>query len=523
MTAEPQAGRGEALASGGLGRPAIALILLVGLIPFVWPSIPPLIDLPAHMARFRVQLDLADSASLQRFFDYEWRMIGNLGADLLVVPLAPLLGLEMAVKVIVLAAVAGTMGGILWISRELHGRIQLPAYAGLALAYNYALFYGFLNYCVGMAVVMLALGLWLNLTRRSLIRTRIAAFVVISFLAWIGHIVAWIALGAICFGAALAQHRRRTGSLGRALAPAVADCLPLLTPALVMLLWAGTGGAGIPPYELDLGEKAQWIAYLQRDQWLIFDILCALFLYALLALPAWRRTGLRYDGRGGIGVLILLLIFFVAPVQTAAAGSHNSGERLLAYAVALALASMRMDGPAPRLARILKVAIPAFLVIRLVAVTASTAIYDRLWQEQLAALDHVESGAPVASFVGRDCPGGLAGIRRLRLDHLPSMVTVRRMGFSNDQFALPGIQLLKIHHPDAGSFEADPSQKVARTPCTTKRPGQIPNLDAVLATLPRGAFDYLWLMDVDGSASLTEPWLTKVWDGPNSALYRISR
>ena len=55
------------------------------------------------MGRYRVELDLDHSPWLQRYYDYHWAAIGNLGVDLLVIPLGKLFGLEPAVKLIVLA------------------------------------------------------------------------------------------------------------------------------------------------------------------------------------------------------------------------------------------------------------------------------------------------------------------------------------------------------------------------------------------------------------------------------------
>jgi hypothetical protein len=75
-------------------RDFILALILLSALPLLWPDVPPLLDLPGHMGRYRVQLDLADLARLQQFFDFQWAVIGNLGVDLLVQLLAPLIGLE---------------------------------------------------------------------------------------------------------------------------------------------------------------------------------------------------------------------------------------------------------------------------------------------------------------------------------------------------------------------------------------------------------------------------------------------
>jgi hypothetical protein len=50
----------------GISLGGRGLVLLCAL-PLLWPDIPPLVDLPGHMGRYRVQLDLANSPELQAF------------------------------------------------------------------------------------------------------------------------------------------------------------------------------------------------------------------------------------------------------------------------------------------------------------------------------------------------------------------------------------------------------------------------------------------------------------------------
>ena len=80
----------------------LALVTMLVAVPLLYPPIPPLVDLFGHMGRYRVELDLDHSPWLQRYYDYHWAAIGNLGVDLLVIPLGQLIGLEPAVKLIVL-------------------------------------------------------------------------------------------------------------------------------------------------------------------------------------------------------------------------------------------------------------------------------------------------------------------------------------------------------------------------------------------------------------------------------------
>ena len=45
---------------------ALALVLASAL-PLLWPDVPALVDLPGHIGRYRVQLDLATSPDLQLY------------------------------------------------------------------------------------------------------------------------------------------------------------------------------------------------------------------------------------------------------------------------------------------------------------------------------------------------------------------------------------------------------------------------------------------------------------------------
>src|SRR3954465_13700090 len=68
-------------------RVAVAMAIVAAAIPLVYPAIPPLVDLLGHMGRYRVELDLGRSPWIHDDYDYHWAAIGNLGVDLLIIPL----------------------------------------------------------------------------------------------------------------------------------------------------------------------------------------------------------------------------------------------------------------------------------------------------------------------------------------------------------------------------------------------------------------------------------------------------
>ena len=64
------------------------LFALVSVAPFLFADIPGLVDLPTHIAAFHVTDALDRSPYLQRYYGLDWTPVANLGANLLVMPLA---------------------------------------------------------------------------------------------------------------------------------------------------------------------------------------------------------------------------------------------------------------------------------------------------------------------------------------------------------------------------------------------------------------------------------------------------
>src|SRR4051812_27720783 len=97
-------------------RWALALLALATAIPLLWPQIPPLVDLLGHMGRYHIETAIDHSPSLAAAYSFQWRLLGNLGVDLLIVPMAKLFGVELGTKLIVLAIPPLTAAGMLWVA-----------------------------------------------------------------------------------------------------------------------------------------------------------------------------------------------------------------------------------------------------------------------------------------------------------------------------------------------------------------------------------------------------------------------
>jgi hypothetical protein len=493
-------------------RWCLMAVVLAMAVPLVYPPVPPLVDLLGHMGRYRVELDLGHSPFLPQYYDYHWAAIGNLGVDLLVIPLGKLLGLEPAVKLIVILIPPLTAIGFLWVAREVHGRVPPTAFFALPFIYGYPFLFGFVNFALSVALAFLAFGLWLRLGRLERTTLREWLFVPISLIVFFCHTYGWGLLGLMCFSADAVRLHDRGRSWWRAGIEAALHTSVMALPILIMLIWRTETHGGQTADWFDWKVKWRWIYAALRDRWKTFDIWSLIvtglvFVYALFSRKLTLSRNLAFSA------IVLVASFIILP--RIIFGSAYADMRLAPYMMAVALLAVRFRGAPDRgTAQFLAVLGLLFLAMRMTANTVSLGMAGRDQEAKLQAIDQMPPGARVISLVGMACQEYWP---LLRNGHLGAMVIVRRDGFSNDQWLLEGVNLLDLKYRAAGYFAADPSQLVRPDHCRDRIHRTI---DESLAALPRNDFDYLWLIDVPPHDPQSVIGLRPVWRGPGSILYQ---
>ena len=461
-------------------------MILLAFVPLLYPPFPPLVDVPGHMGRFKVAVDGAGSASLSQWYHFEWRPIGNLGVDLLAIPLAKLIGVEAATKAVVMLIPPLTVAGMLWVAREVHNRLPPTVAFALPLAFGHPFMFGFVNFAMSMALAFVAFGLWLRLGRLGKSRLRAILFVPISFIVFFAHTFGWGVLGLLCVSAEAVRQHDRGWSWWKAGLRGAYHALSMALPLALMVLWRTEASGGKTVGWFTWHFKLEYFERALRDRWHWFDvaslaIIVALPLFALVHRRLVLSRNLAFSG------LTLLACFILLP--RVIFGSAYADMRLVPYMLAIFVLAIRFKAETVYpLARTLALAGLAFLLVRTAGTTISLAMAATHQREQLAVIDSVPKGARVVSLVWSPCRGWA----NRRSDHLPSMVIVRRDGFGNDQWPLAGSSLLTTSYPEAGWFKGDPSGVVRTEGC--RREG-VP-IELSLRAIPRDAFDYLWLIDM---------------------------
>lgn len=472
-------------ALGWLDRwPVIALICLASIAPLLAVDFPPLVDLYGHLGRYAVQTDLANRPQLQPFYFYEWKLIGNLGADILIEVLHRVLGLEGSVRfVVILTQLLGALG-LLLVSREMHGRITPFAVAAIPLLYGYPFNYGFINYALSMALGMLAFVVWLRLHRAERTLAAQLWLAAAGAVIWVCHTYGWAFLGLLTGSAMLceviAARRRPVDAVLRILGA----CWPLLLPIIPMVIWrAESSGAAMSGWAWQF--KLNWLLSPLRTYWRHIDLGAMSLISALLAWAVYSRT-VRYDRVLGLAAVLCLAFFIALPFRVF--GSAFADMRLLPYALAIALVAINPVARGSKILQGASILALAFFAGSMVMTSKAYIAQHRIVQAALPALDAMPMGARVAFFVVKPCRTRWA---LSPLDHLAGAALARRNAFVNDQWQQPGVNPMIVRYPAGEPFVRDPSHLVQQDDCAG---ATRPRLSDALAKLPRGAFTHVWIV-----------------------------
>ena len=462
---------------------ALALALL-SCLPVLLAATPQMGDYPAHMARYHVMLDGGRSADLARHYVFEWKWMGNLGADLLVRPLAALMGLEAAGRFIsaLMPVLIGL--GIVAVEWTLRRRIGVGTFLALAFVWAPPQLMGFLNYGLSLGLALFAFALWVRLEGKT---WRWALFLPVGIAVWLAHVSGWGVLGIMVFGYEWSRRKNWRAFM----AP-----WPLTMPLLPLLFGGGTKGALSWGPHVWIYKWAIWTRAMRDVDYLV-DTTSLLIVLAVLLLAFVTR---RIDGRFGWATLILVVGSIAMPRSIF--GGDYADYRLISAGLMVGCLAVDWKG-APRLALWLA---PLLFLVRLGVTSENWAAQGRQSEVLLTALDHIPQGARVASVV-------MVQRGRWSFDpreHISGWAVVRRDALTNSNFAVPGVHMLRQReHLD---HFVDPSHRLFTYP------GQHIDLSQFR---PAAHADYLWYIGEEEPAVLPKG-ARVIYRTPGSLLARLA-
>lgn len=485
-------------------RRVIAAAMLISTVPLWFTAIPPLIDLVGHMGRYQVQLHLAESVDLQRYWRYEWTLIGNLGADIVMAGLGRLVGVEAATWIIAASLPPLMIWGMVRLAKAVHGEIPATAIAAFPFAMAYPWHYGFVNYWMALGLAFHAAAWWFGRRPRHVDPVLLA---LVALGLWTVHIYGWAVFAVLVWSRAFADDPK-------AIVRTTLKLVPLVAPALVMIaLKYGTAGSAAATLGwFAWGHKFVSMLWTLRDQNQDFDLFTLLLALALIG-AGLRLPALRYDRGLGLGALIVLLLIVLLPYQLI--GSAFADARL--WPVFFIVAILGIKPVSTRAAAVIASVAAILFVARTTVSARGFADYHRAYASHLRALDKLPIGARIAVFIEFPCD---VSWRRPRIEHLDGMAIVRRNAFTNAQWDVPGAQLLTPLGAVGTRYNSDPSQLVRARSC----PGDLrPELARRIEDFPRDRFDYVWAIGFRPETLPRWPGLTPLFADDRTILYRIDR
>ena len=484
-------------------RAALALAMVAATLPLWFVRLPPLIDLLGHMGRYHVEANLAHSPELAAHWAYHWRLIGNLGGDLIMALVVPWLGAERSAVILGGLILVVMMSGMVRLSRAAHGQLAPTVWAAFLLAMSYPWHYGLVNYWLGVGLALHAAAFVWPMRPDP----RHAVWLgILSFGLWTAHIYGWAIFTILIVArsltqSSLAQWPRRCVGL-----------LPLGVPLLVMAAARyGTHGSSAQTLGWFQWEyKAVSFSWTFRDQIQLLDLSTLLAVIILIVGGCVSRR-LRIDRALGVAALLLLAAVILLPYQLF--GSAYADGRLWPVVLLIAVLAIRPAEPDSRLSLEIATIAAVLFVARLAFTTIGFQAYDTIYAKHLAAIERVPRGAQVAVFVDFPCN---VEWRRPRLEHLDGAAIARRDLFTNGQWDVPGAELLVPLAARGTNYNSDPSELVRS--CNGNA---VQAVGAEIARFPRDRFDYVWLIGYRPATLPRYPGLSPAFADAQTILYRV--
>lgn len=508
-----------------LSMPGIVLIVALFCVPFVFVTVPPLIDIPGHMGAAAIEAAGPDSP-LEKYFAFRWVFTLNIGDGVLMKLIGARFGVLAAGWWSTVLATALYAGGCLLSVRVLNPRGGHGAPWALIYVFSFPLLTGFLNFILatGLSLTLFAVAVRLEAQPRR----RAALLIVAQPIALLCHAIGGMLLALLIaanvmgreidalpagwwrpsrFRETIATHQWRA-----AMRRIAVLLWPLAASVVTVILWKFLSPAPPRSFNRWRWDEKEWYLFLTlRDQSMIVDVATTVACYALI-LFGWVM-GARWTFARLLPGLLVLIEFVAIPSDIN--GSNFVDVRLLPVACMLLLGLADWSRARASVARAVVWSGMILLGLRLVITTASFADYAEDYRRQLTALNHIEPGSRVLAFVEHSCLE--ESWRNTRRDHLASLASLYRQAWVNDNWAIPGLHMVVPRFRPSRFFSADPSEFVWSRGCAG---GRLRSVDSALRFAPIERVDYVWLIDT-GLPQRPDPRLQLVWQDGRSLLFAV--
>jgi len=432
-------------------RPAVYFaaclaLTLLSAIPVLIALYPPFIDYPWHLARIAILATWGDSPFMQEAYEISSLILPNLALEIVMLPLAQVLPVEVAGVVFVMLTFLLILTGTAVLHKEFFGSYSWWPLVAAALLYNWIVLFGFLNYVFGVGVLLWGFALWVRMSA-SASRWRLACGTLFALALFFCHLVAF---GLYAVAVAGHELQKAIDAWRRERRLAIRDLLigaAQFAPA--MLLYANlspTGQITSSGFFYNIFEKlASPIVTLTSGSAMI-DALSAVMLVMAAALVALFGH-VAVARRSGLTLIALFAAFLALPAGTLDGGTANIDTRTPMALLFFLIAATRVTFRIHAVTTSASILFACYLVAKIVLLGIDAAEHRRLVDEYLAAYDRMASNSTL--FVVRN-EVQYSWRRKMYQDrihaptHIAALAAVRRGVFVPSVYATPGSQPLTV-------------------------------------------------------------------------------
>jgi hypothetical protein len=412
-------------------------LLMVAAIPILTQPLPPLEDYVNHLARMHVIASIDRDPALARFYDIQWQVLPNLMMDVVVPPLAQVMGIYKAGQVFMVATFALILSGALALNRALYGRWSLLPLIAAPLLYNYVFLVGVMNYMFGIGLVLWATAAWVYLRDRAW-PLRIAVSTVFAVALFFCHL---FALGVYGLALLAIELRRLATSPSRSFRLRLLDFVATgfaFLPVLPLLLASPTWQLSAENYWEPLG-KLNGLMYIVE----VYSDAVAIVLITTLAIAAaWaaRHRLLRFHPVGFVLLAVGGLVYLVLPRVMFA--TYMADQRLPIALAFLAIACLNVDMGYRLARRGFLALVLLLLVVRVIEVDANWAALSPTNLEFRDSIKRIKRGSTILVTYA-DRTGG-DDVRDLGIVHAPCIAMIERSALVTTAFTVEGKQVMQV-------------------------------------------------------------------------------
>ena len=422
-----------------LAVPALALLtLVVALLPVLANALPVADDLLNHLARCYVILHRGNDELLGRFYAIEWKLLPNLALDLIVPPLARVIGLFAAAKAFVLAYMLLLLSGPHAIQYALNRRLSVGPLVAAVFIYNRMERFGTVNYEFGVGLALWAIAAWIWLRNAApVLRGAVSAVAVVVL--FFAHLEA-VAIYGVGIAAVEAERLWARRGQPRRLA---ADLAALLLPFVLSLLLLAAG-----PHH-DGPANPSWGGWFARYD----GVRAALEAYyawpdafaavAIVTGTAWLLGAGCCVCRAAPGLSWSSAASCSRRSRNQAMGAWGATVRLPIGLLFVLIGLLRWRLPTPRTRIAFLVGLLALVAVRSAAAEVAYHRYNQIRRDFEASLPLIAPGSRV--LVAREWRNAVTALSGMQ--DLPSLVMIRRSSLDLLAFSHPQQQVLVVRPP----------------------------------------------------------------------------